>query len=152
MATDFDAIRTRLKTMLEDVHTTRVAHKYTPKSINAADCPQWIITPAEAVHGYAYNTGYRTDRRWRLILIIAKDGGMPYGDVEKVLDEFFEPVEDKLAAGLQLGELDSQITFAVFESDTGPARINYPPGSDQFWIGCEWPLIVTIKRNVTTGL
>ena len=152
MAVDPSAIRARLKTMLEDVHTTKRAQAYTPAALNIANCPQWIITPAEASHDFAYATGYRTDRRWRLILIIAKDGLTPYGDIEKTLDGFFEPVENKFAAGLQLDELDAQITHVALESDTGPARINYPPGSDQFWIGCEWNLIVTIKRNVTVGL
>jgi hypothetical protein len=155
MAVDIATVRGLFKDLLESVRGVPSqkprAHQYMPNNLTPADCPQWIIVPAESEHTFAYNTGHQTRRLWRLLLFYALEGSMPYGDVEKGLETYFEPLEDMFALHLQAGSSDSQLIDAVLVEDTGPGRIEFPPGSGQWWIGCEWAALVTIKRNVTTG-
>jgi hypothetical protein len=155
MAVDIATVRRLFKDLLESVRGVPsqkpTAHAYTPKSMTEADCPQWIVIPTEAEHSFAYNTGHQTQRLWRLILFYALEGSMPYGDIEKGLETFFEPLEDMFALHLQAGSSDSQLIHALLVEDTGPGRIEFPPTSGRWWIGCEWLALVTIKRNVSVG-
>jgi hypothetical protein len=151
VAVDPGTVRGLFKTRLENLDGCELAHKYTPASLVETDCPQWLIIPTEAEHQFAFNTGHKSDRLWRLILFYAKENSMPYGDIESGLDPFFERIEDEFAAHLMAGSADSQLIHAVLVEDTGPGRIEFPPGSGQYWIGCEWLALVTIKRAVTTG-
>ena len=151
MAVDIETVRGLFKTRLEDITGIEVAHRYMPASLIEADCPQWLIVPTEAEHDFAFSDGHRVQRLWRLILFYAKENSMPYGDIESGLDPFFERVEDEFAEHLMAGSTDSQLIHALLVDDTGPARMEFPPGGGTFWIVSEWSVLVTTKRNVTTG-
>jgi len=160
MAVDLDTIRGLIKTRLENITGTTVAHKYVPSNLNEADCPQWLIVPAEATHGRVerqgappFTGGHATVRTWRLILLLCKSSDMPYGDDESALDPFFERVEDEFTAHIKLGSSDPQLLMAWLASDTGPARFQFPPNSGLWWFGCEWKLNVRVNRQgVATGV
>lgn len=152
MAITLANTRTRLKTLLEAITGVTKAFAYTPRNVQEADCPCFLIVPAEADHDNVTPDLHRVMRRWRLILLIGKAGTGIYGDLEKALDPFYERVEDKFEAEMQLDELDSEVIHALIDEDSGQGTIEFPPESGNKWVGCEWALLITTKRVVTTGL
>lgn len=152
MSVDIDAIRDLFVTRLEAIDDTRTAHKWAPQQLFEGDCPQWLIVPAATEFSGAHNAGLRSDRTWRLILFVAKEKALPVGDMEKILDPFFEEVEDEFTTHSRLASTDSQLPHIRLLTDTGPAWIEYPQQSGQWWFGCEWQILVTTKRQVTWGV
>ena len=151
MAVDIGTVRRRLKDLFETVEGIQTSFAYTPSGITDAHCPCVLIYPAEADLDFAFNTGQLSDRLWRFILIVAKEGSASYGDLEQAFDEFPERIENLFAANLKLNDLDAELVSAVLAEDSGMARIEFPPLSDQWWLGCEWNAVITIKRSVTVG-
>lgn len=151
MATDVATTRTRLKTLLGSITGIKATHEYTPASLRAANCPQWLIQagPAEydLEHWDGENASYRINRTWRLILIYSKAGAGAYSDAEKNANPFFERVEDKLVANIRLNSLDSEISITLL-TDTGVDVVEFPPGSKGRWVSVEWQANIKTRIDV----
>lgn len=152
MAVTVKQVRERLKVQLETLTGIKIAYAYAPRSIAAANCPCFIITPAEADHSFNVADGHEIQRRWQLTLLIGPVGEGIVGDLQKKLDPYFELMEDEFAANMQLDELDSELIHAFIDEDSGEGIIRYPADSENKFFGCAWSVITTVKRAVTTGL
>jgi hypothetical protein len=145
------AIREQLKTMLESVDDAKTVALYAPRNLETGHCPAFLIVPANADHERAAGDFHRTDRNWRIILLVGKNGEGVYGDLQKKLDQFFERIEDLFFANMRLDALDGQVYYSRISGDTGEALIEFPPRSGQEWIGCEWVVTITLSRVITAG-
>lgn len=156
MAIDLAPVRTKLQSELESITNVKRAHKYTPRGLSAANCPQWLIQPAEAIYELEMYTGtqavIRASRRWRLVLLTASAISGAYGDMEKGLESYFALVENELVTNLKLGGL-TDVDQATVVSDSGMIIVPFPPsplgGNEARWFGCEWEMIVRSSRVVT---
>jgi len=151
MAMALGPVRDRLATVLSGVSGVKRAHKYTPRALRSANCPQWLIQPGGAEYMLDFWDGdyavYRTVREWRLILLLGKAGQGVYGTLEDDLWPYFDRVEDEIAADLKLDGLDGVVRTYLVE-DAGPTTVPFPRGSNVIWFGVEWGLAVESRQDI----
>lgn len=146
----------RIIAILELITDLTVVHETVPRALNDADLPSALVIPQQLTRTRQAGDNVHEDRRYSIQVMLRNARGGISGEAESAIYalDIFEDIYSQFDGRQRLELDDSGIAVkALLVGDSGLQLLQYPQGSDNFYLGIVFTLSVesvfrtSMKRN-----